>query len=373
MDNRSSGAALRGHISSSFDRRLWAAANKNGVPASLVHAHEVLGLERGEQLAFETVMCDGNLVDMLFGQDSGFATLTNGSSSLVRISDDDGDFVVASWATAHPGVFHISGSVPTSDRRWARVNRSISRAPDVMRCFLNEDKFRRLARKLDSIGRPEVVRMAAWRQSDASSLNRGWPAKADSFRYTPDDVFDLANLEGASVRSLTVSVESDLLCHLRRTSGATFYSGQFRAFAANILDSFAAYAAERLDLLSNRQRAVDRPLGLPLTINLAEDVFSTAGDTERLRRLMEDTQLTSVAVLHENPYLHLMIADHADGSTFDVVVTSPVAIDIYPSFRSSASSLARLVQRIGEHFSAETIEESLPRQRVSLEDLVGAG
>lgn len=372
MDNQSS-STLPGHISSSFDRRLWAAASKNGVPASLIQAHELLGLVRGEQLAFETVMCEGDPVDMLFGPESGYPKMTNGSSSLMKISDDDGDFVVASWATAHPDVFHISGSVPTSDRRWAYVNRAISRAPDVMRCFLNEDKFRRLARKLDSIGRPEVVRMAAWRQSDASSLNRGWPAKPDSFRYTPDDVFDLANLEGASVRSLTVAVESELLCHLRRTSGATFYSGQFRPFAANILDAFAAYAAERLDLLSNRQRAVGKPLGLPLTINLAEDVFSAASDTERLRRLMEDAQQTSVAVLHENPYLHLMVADHADGSTFDVVVTSAAAVDIYPSFRSSATSLARLVQRIGEHFSAERIEEAVPRQRVSLEDLVGAG
>lgn len=372
MDSQSTGAASS-RISSSFDRRLWAAASKNGVPASLVQAHEVVGLERGEQLAFETIMCDGDPVDLLFGAESGFPKMTNGSSSLMKIFDDDGDFVVASWATTEPGVFHISGSVPTSDRRWGLVNRAISRAPDVMRCFLNEDKFRRLARKLESIGRPEVVRMAAWRQSDASSLNRGWPAKPESLRYTPDDVFDLANLEGASVRSLTVSVENELHCHLRRTSGATFYSGQFRPFAASILDAFAGYSAERLNLLSNRQRAIDKPLGLPLTINLAEDVFSTSGDTERLRRLMEDGQQMSVAVLHDNPYLHLMVADHADGSTFDVVVTSPAAVDIYPSFRSSASSLARLVQRISEHFSADRIEQAVPRQRVSLDDLVGAG
>ncbi|WP_457966882.1 hypothetical protein M1E17_09360 [Arthrobacter sp. D1-29] len=371
MANLSSGGAAD-HISSSFDRRLWALALNKGVPESLLRAHDGVGLERGEQLAFETVMCDGDPVDMLFGPDSGFPKVTNGTSSLMKIFDDDGDFVVASWATAQIGVFHISGSVPTSDRRWSRVNRAISRAPEVMRCFLNEDKFRQLARKLDSIGRPEVVRMAAWRQSDASSLNRGWPAKSESLRYTPDDVFDLASMEGASVRSLTVSIENELHCHLRRTSGATFYSGQFRAFTANILDAFAEYSAERLELLSNRQRAVNGPLGLPLTINLAEQVFSDAGDTERLRRLMEDGQHTSVAVLHDNPYLHLMVADHADGSTFDVVVTSPDAVDIYPSFRSSASSLARLVQRIGEHFSAERIEEAAPRERVSLDNLVGA-
>lgn len=322
-------------------------------------------------MAFETVLCDNDPVGQLFGG-ADYPIVTNGTSSLIRIFDDEGDYVVAAWATRQRGIYHVSGSVPTSDRRWGKVNRAISGAPDVMRCFLNEDKFRHLARRLDSIGRVEVVRMAAWRQSDSSSLNRGWPAKVDSYRYTPDDVFDLAAMEGASVRSLTVSIGIDLHCHLRRTSGATFYSGQFPAFATNTLDAFADYSAERLELLSNRQRVVDAPLGLPLTMHLPEPVFATAGDTERLRRLMEDAPNVSVAVLHDNPYLYLMIADHADGSTFDVVVTSPKAVDIYPSFRSSASSLARLVQRIGEHFSAEEIAEAAPRQPVSLDDLVGA-
>jgi hypothetical protein len=362
-----------GRLSTPFDRRLWGVASRSGVPTSLIEAYEVVGLERGEQLAFETVICDEDPLDLLFGIDSGFPKVSNGSSSLIRILNPDGDFVVASWATARKGVFHISGSVPTSDRRWTLVNRAISRTPEVMRCFLNEGMFRLLARKIQSIGRPEVVRMSAWRQSDASSLNRSWPVKADSYRYTPDEVFDFARKEGTSVRSLTVSVENELHCHLRRTSGATFYSGQFRAFVQTVLDAFAAYSSERLDLLSNRQRVVDMPLGLPLTINLAENVFTNAAETERLRRFVEEGQQTSVAVLHDNPYLHLMVTDHADGSTFDVVVTSPKAVDIYPSFRSSAFSLSRLAQRISEQFSAEGIEESTPRARVSLDDLVGAG
>nr|WP_173078761.1 hypothetical protein [Arthrobacter sp. J3.37] len=114
-------------------------------------------------------------------------------------------------------------------------------------------------------------------------------------------------------------------------------------------------------------------MGLPLTINLAENIFTSTAETERLRRFVEEGQQTSVAVLHDNPYLHLMVTDHADGSTFDVVVTSPKAVDIYPSFRSTAFSLSRLAQRISEQFSAEGIEESTPRARVSLDDLVGAG
>lgn len=362
-----------GRLSTPFDQRLWGVASRSGVPASLIEAYEVVGLERGEQLAFETVICDRDPLELLFGIDSGFPALSNGSSSLIRIINPDGDFVVASWATARDGVFHISGSVPTSDRRWTLVNRAISRTPEVMRCFLNEDMFRLLARKIQSIGRPEVVRMSAWRQSDASSLNRSWPVKADSYRYTPDDVFDFAHKEGTSVRSLTISVENELHCHLRRTSGATFYSGQFREFVQAVLNAFAGYSAERLNLLSNRQREVDMPLGLPLTINLAEDVFTSASETERLRRFVEEGQHTSVAVLHDNPYLHLMVTDHTDGSTFDVVVTSPNAIDVYPSFRSSAFSLSRLAQRISEQFSAEGMEESAPRARVSLDDLVGAG
>lgn len=355
-----------------FDQRLWSLFLAAGPPRRMLDVVENIGVLKGEHLTFETIMCESDPFAAMLPDTQDHYTLTDGHNKVVKVADVDGDFLIACWATEYPGVFHLSGSIPTSDRRWSKVNRWIHRAPDIMRCYLNEDMFRQLGLRLWSIGRPEVRKMTAWRQSDSSSLNRSWPAKTDHERYTPDEVFELAKSEGASVRSLTVTTETGLNCHLRRQSGTTYYSGDFPAYNQQVLEQLATYSASRLALISNRQREASRPLMRPLSISLPEQVFQSAEDTQRLRALLEDQSQISIAVLHSNPYLHLMVSDQVDGSTFDVVVTKPDSVELYPSFRSTGPALARLAQKIGEHFSAANIEEARPKAPVNLSDLLNA-
>jgi len=79
----------------------------------------------------------------------------------------------------------------------------------------------------------------------------------------------------------------------------------------------------------------------------------------------------SMAVFHRNPYLHLTVTDEVDGSNFDVMVTQPDSIDIYPGYRASMDSLARVAQRLGERFGASFIAEAQTQPSVSLAELVG--
>lgn len=80
-----------------------------------------------------------------------------------------------------------------------------------------------------------------------------------------------------------------------------------------------------------------------------------------------------IAVLHRNPYLHVVVTDYSDGSNFDVFVTDPSAISVHPGFRASMGALTRLTQRLGERFEALEIAEALPADAVSLDDLIDAG
>jgi hypothetical protein len=77
-----------------------------------------------------------------------------------------------------------------------------------------------------------------------------------------------------------------------------------------------------------------------------------------------------IAVLHRNPYLHVVVTDSADGSNFDVFVTSPDAIEVHPGFRASMGALTRLAQNLGERFEALEIAEAAQSEPVSLDDLV---
>jgi hypothetical protein len=372
MDGTTPSARASRTLTSRIDRRLWESALGGRIAASMVDAFEGAQVTKTEHLTFETIMCLSDPIEALFGPLHSHQVFSSNGNQLVKVPHPDGDFILGCWATKHSGIFHLSGSVPTTDRRWKRVNTAIGGAAEIMRCFLDETMFRALAAESLSEGLTEVIRMTAWRQSDSSSLNRSWQAKVGQRRHTPLEVFDLARSEGTSVRTLTVLAEDVAHCHLRRTSGSTFYSGDVRSFIHRVLDPLARFSSERLSLLANRNRLINEPLRPPVSVALSESVFNSGEDTGRLQSLIEELPKISVAVLHGNPYLHLMVADHNDGSTFDVVITNPESVDIYPSFRASAPSLARLAQTIAAHFSSSSIEEARREETFTLEDLVGA-
>ena len=108
---------------------------------------------------------------------------------------------------------------------------------------------------------------------------------------------------------------------------------------------------------------------MPLSIVLAERVFNTREDTGLLIAAVQEMADVSMAVLHRNPYLHIMLTDERDGSNFDILVTTPDIVDVFPGFRASASSLARITGRLAEEFGAMQIQEAPPQQMVSLEEL----
>ena len=111
---------------------------------------------------------------------------------------------------------------------------------------------------------------------------------------------------------------------------------------------------------------------VPLSVVLPAELFHTREDTGALIELVQSMADMSMAVFHRNPYLHFAMTDETDGSNFDVMVTVPDRVSVYPGFRASAQSLARVTQRIAEGFGAHRIEQSQPARGVSLVDLVGA-
>lgn len=293
-----------------------------------------------------------------------------GDVQILTLSDDDGEWQIVALPTGHDGVYHLAGGIPTTNPRWQKLVRWVERARDVSRCFLNHADFRAVGERLQEFGEVEVVTATGRLNRDQSSLFRGFKPMSGSSRPAPDEIVN--EFEGASayVRSWTLRVGDDLHFHLRRVAGATFYSGRYRLFEDQVLAPLAAAAAARRALLTGRQRQRSMPV-VPLAIVLGEDVFNTREDTGALVDLAQAMTDMSMAVFHRNPYLHFVLTDEGDGSNFDVMVTVPDQVDVYPGFRASPASLARVTGRIAEAFGAEKIRQADPRPKVSLDDLVG--
>lgn len=290
----------------------------------------------------------------------------------IRIEDRTRSaFAVAAVATAYPGIFHLVATIPTTDPRWKRFERWVSGAePEVVACFLNHKDFADIGTAIAEFGDVEVSRITARRLADLSSLNRGWKSRPKVTRPTHHEALSAAEEEGASVRTITLSVSDRISLHLRRIAGATYYHGDFELFESAVLTRLALAASRRLHLMTNRERQVAAKPAPPILVDLGQDLFLGADDTAQLLDELQTYRDISVAVLHRNPYLHVVVTDYTDGSNFDLFVTNPAQVEIHPGFKASPGSLTRLTQSIGQSFEAKRITEKPPAERLALSDLV---
>ncbi|MGI5950445.1 MAG: hypothetical protein ACOX61_01160 [Brooklawnia sp.] len=350
----------------------WTTPERFATFAHVVDRATVSNKGKTPHIAFETVwVSNGHPFDYLKASavlDADRRTV--GEVEILRLNDDEGAWQIVALPTEHEGVFHLAGGIPTTHPRWQKLVRWVERARDLSRCFLNHRDFRAIGEQLQEFGEVEVVHVTGRSNVDQSSYFRGFPTVSGALRPTPEDLIGEFERNSAYVRSWTLRLEGELHFHLRRVAGATFYSGRFRLFTDQVLDPLAAAAADRRALLTGRQRKRAVPV-VPLTIMLDTDVFNTREDTGMLVELAQSMTDMSMAVFHRNPYLHFVLTDENDGSNFDVMVTVPNAVDVYPGFRASPASLARVTGRIAEAFGAERIKQADPRPKVSLDELVG--
>jgi hypothetical protein len=295
----------------------------------------------------------------------------NSGIQVLRLVSDDGPWRLLSFPTRHAGVFHVASGIPTTDRRWQKVGRWLDRSSRISRCFLNHGDFAAIGDSLARYGDVEVVHAAGRSHRDSSSTNRGFPALVGGSRPNHRDAITEFERTGSYVRSLRLQVSDRLAVHLRRVAGATYYSGDFRAFDHSVLDALALATAARRALVTGRERRRAQPVAA-LSVVLPADLFRTREDTGALIDLVQGMADMSMAVFHRNPYLHFAMTDETDGSNFDVMVTVSDRVSVYPGFRASAEALARVTQRIAEAFGARHIERTEPAGSVSLADLVGA-
>lgn len=356
-----------------LDAVLWAEGESRPFQLSDVVARAVkLNGGYAVAVAFETVFTEGtHPFDDLPVKASSIERRQHPTLELIRIEDYDGPWILAAMATEHAGVFHIFSGLPRTHPRWQRVERWIKNAREVSRCFLNHADFTAIGDRLSEFGNVEVVRVAARVVADGSSINRGFPPRAGSMR--PSHLEEIAEIEhfGAAVKTITLNVADTMLIHVRRVAGATYYSGNFKLFADQILSRLAEATAQRRGLLSGRQRT-SASMPTAITVSLPDPLLRTPEETGELLRLVDAMTDVTVAVFHRNPYLHFAVTDEHDGSNFDVLVTRDDAIDIYPGYRASPAALARISQRLGEQLGATTIADGPQRELVSIYDLMDA-
>lgn len=299
---------------------------------------------------------------------------TRARAAALKVLDHRGPYVLSAWPDEAAGVYHLVGSLATTDSRWNRITNLLSHgAGDVFPCFLDHKDFQALGSALSEFGTVEVGRLTARKRMDWSSWNRGW--SADTGLVRPNHMAAIAEAEnvGAVVRTMTLHVANALDVHIRRISGATYYSGDFAIFEKVVMRRLANSARQRLALLRGRERSVESDDLRPIQIKLADDQLRDAEATGMVLEFLQKQRSVGVAVLHRNPYFHAVVTDFSDGSNFDVLVTDSDSLEIFPGFRASLRSLGQLAQGLSERFGAVEIGEEGESPTVTLEQLASRG
>ncbi|MFE9784991.1 hypothetical protein ACFYO7_06370 [Nocardia salmonicida] len=291
---------------------------------------------------------------------------------VARFHDSEGSWVVATFSTRHPNVYHIFSTLPTTHKRWRKFERWMNVGRGVSRCFLDHGDFLSIGDRISEFGDVEVIKMSGRIVADNSSLNRGFPAHGLDLRPSHLDVIEEAESRGATVRTLALKVQGVLHMHLRRVAGATFYKGRFDLFEELVLSRLEDATHARRELLSGRQRNRQEPVR-PITVRLTRSILNAAEDTADVMSSLHDLPDVTIAVFHRNPYLHFTVTDEFDGSNFDIMVTRPDEIDIFPGYRASMDSLARMAYRLSDRFGASEIRDAAFPQLVRVSDLTEDG
>jgi hypothetical protein len=333
-----------------FDAWLWSADGNaaQGLRLEDLPSRAAADGVRLPQLTVLTIISEGPTPGEVLQDARGVEEVRYlGTVELLRANMGSRSYVVAAWPTSEPGVFHLTGSVPVTDDAWARVERVWMNAAGtrVAPVILNRQDFDDIGHTLAEHGSIETTRMTARVLRDSSSYTRGWPQVPGARRPSHGEA--LSETQGMIVKTITLDVGGRTRVQLRRSGGASFLRGDFGLFYEIILGRLTRAAGERRELLAGRQRHPLAPVRE--TVSIAVDRVDLDDPRVRAELLSTLTALRGVqaAVMHENPYLHVLVTDFANASTFDVLITDYGRLDIVPGLRSSVGSLARVTDALG--------------------------
>lgn len=193
-----------------------------------------------------------------------------------------------------------------------------------------------------------------------------------SFKKQPyHAVFNRAENEGMFVDKVDFTVRISPLLHafVARTGVAKFVDGDIQFFRENILNEIVNTASGKHQVFQESSRKAGKVAVYPIDIDFGDTVFQDRSDNLTFLSALDLMSRSGIAIVHENPYVHVSLVDFFDGSAFDIFATAPGAVTIIPQVDASAFSLNRLCNHIFENFREGRLVKRQPR-RWTLEDVL---
>ncbi len=236
-------------------------------------------------------------------------------------------------------------------RRLLRNNR-----PGVLTTFLTHTRLQRLlesfseSEQLDlTIKRASVrVRLESARRKAKTMPMVSWPD------FSLSEAFDWVHQENGWFRAIHCEAlgRSCLFKFSINRRGEVTTSGMLESIFRAFLAPVCRILHENVEFFGRRSRGeTPKRLARPVVVEFGEDCFAQREDNERFISAMREYDRASVSVIHSNPYIHLSVLDHYDGSSFELWVLRSDRLDIVPQFRASVHAIKRVVRHVYDTYA----------------------
>jgi len=232
-----------------------------------------------------------------------------------------------------------------------------SLSPDFSLPYLSSADIRQLFQNLEEDDAVEIV----VNKAVAYSYRREGQI---SFKKEPfQDVFNRAEHESMFVDKVDFSVHGQTSLHafVSRNGTAKFIRGDIEVFLNKILNAVLNTSSRKHEVFQQAARRAGEIAVSPVDIDFGQSVFHGRGDNLTFLSSLDQMTRSGIAVMHENPYIHVSLIDFFDGSSFDIFATSPNSVTIIPQVDASAFSLNRLCNHIFENFREGVITRPQPK------------
>ena len=229
--------------------------------------------------------------------------------------------------------------------------------PDISELYVNssdlEDILDNLKRSLPSNPEIRIKKAVAYTRKDEGTI---------SFETNPyKEVFRVSESNDKYVDKIDFEVidneEMLFAGFISRNGQMKFYSGTVGLFFDHLMVEYAKIGQEKADLFGDKERSSETGELDQIEVSFNSEVFRNPADHDDLIEALGNLPRASLTVYHQNPYAHFSVLDFIDGSSCDVVVTSPDSVSIVPSYRGSINSLIRISEQISREFNEGEIHE----------------
>jgi len=252
-------------------------------------------------------------------------------------------------------IFTLTETI-ANETRILHLARSLS--PDLSEAYLSSADIRQM---LQSLEETHNVHLFVNKAVAYSHRREG----QISFKKEPyHAVFNRAENEGMFIDKVDFSVRNSRSLHafIARNGSAKFLDGDIDLFIEGVLTGIVNTTSRRHLLFQESTRRPGEVKVHPVDIDFGQAAFQDREDNLTFLASLDSMPRSGIAVLHENPYVHVSLIDFTDGSSFDIFATTSHAITIIPQVEASPFAFNRLCNHIFENFHEGKIAKPAPRQ-----------